>query len=104
MIFEKFKIKSSLSAVWRFLKKHEIKRFKSGSIPAKADTEKQRIFYESALRPLMDKANSGEISLLSLDASHFVMGNDYLGYIYGKCRRYLKTFSGRMRYNVLGGN
>jgi hypothetical protein len=50
----------------------------------------------------MDKAISGAISLLYLDASHFVMGNDYLGYIYVKCRRYLKTFSGRMRYNVLG--
>jgi hypothetical protein len=37
-----------------------------------------------------------------MDASHFVMGNDYLGYIYGKRRRFLKTFSGRTRYNVLG--
>jgi hypothetical protein len=53
MVFEKFKIKTSLSAVGRLLKKYDIKRFKSGSIPAKADTEKQRIFYESILRPLI---------------------------------------------------
>jgi transposase len=50
----------------------------------------------------MEKAASGKISLLFLDASHFVMGCDFLGYIYGKCRRFAKTYSGRMRYNVLG--
>ena len=30
------------------------------------------------------------------------MGSDFLGYIYGKTRRFIKTFSGRKRYNVLG--
>ncbi len=37
-----------------------------------------------------------------MDASHFVMGCDFLGSIYGKARRFVRTFSGRMRYNVLG--
>lgn len=50
----------------------------------------------------MKKAKSGEISLLFMDASHFVMGCDFLGHIYGKTRHYVKTFSGRKRYNVLG--
>ena len=27
---------------------------------------------------------------------------DYLGFIYGKVRRFVKSFSRRMRYNVLG--
>ena len=45
---------------------------------------------------------AGVISLLFLDASHFVMGCDFLGRIYGKARRFVKTFSGRKRYNVLG--
>lgn len=40
--------------------------------------------------------------LLFLDGSHFVMGYDFLGYIYGKTRRFVKTYSGRKRYNVLG--
>ena len=40
--------------------------------------------------------------LLFLDASHFVMGCDFLGYIYGDARRMVKTWSGRKRYNVLG--
>ena len=40
--------------------------------------------------------------LLFLDASHFVMGGDFLGAVYGRVRRFVKTFSGRQRYNVLG--
>lgn len=52
----------------------------------------------------MDKAKEKRSNhvLLFLDASHFVMGSDFLGGIYGKARRYVKTFSGRQRYNVLG--
>lgn len=71
-------------------------------MPAKADSQKQRWFYDTMLKPLMDRATGGEISLLFLDASHFVMGCDFLGYIYGRVRRFVKTFSGRKRYNVLG--
>jgi transposase len=62
----------------------------------------QRSFYEVVLLPLMSKATKNELVLLFLDASHFVMGCDFLGYIYGKVRRFVKTFSGRKRYNVLG--
>jgi hypothetical protein len=50
----------------------------------------------------MKKAATGELSLMFLDASHFVMGCDFLGYVYGKYRKFVKTYSGRMRYNVLG--
>jgi transposase len=50
----------------------------------------------------MQKAKKGKLALLFLDGSHFVMGCDFLGYIYGKTRRFVKTFSGRKRYNVLG--
>ncbi len=50
----------------------------------------------------MEKAKSGDIALLFLDASHFVMGCGFLGHIYGKTRRLVRTFSGRQRYNVLG--
>jgi len=50
----------------------------------------------------MEKAKSGNIALLFLDASHFVMGCDFLGHIYGKTRRLVRTFSGCQRYNVLG--
>lgn len=63
---------------------------------------RQRGFYDGALKPLMDKAEDGREALLFLDASHFVMGCDYLGFIYGKMHRFVKSFSGRMRHNVLG--
>ncbi len=71
-------------------------------MPAKADTTKQREFYDTLLLPLMEKAKKGDIALLFMDASHFVMGCDFLGSVYGKNRRFVRTFSGRMRHNVLG--
>jgi len=54
------------------------------------------------LHPLMERALKGEVTLLFMDATHFVMGWDFLGYIYGKARRLVKIFSGRQRYNALG--
>lgn len=50
----------------------------------------------------MNGSEKSELVLLFLDASHFVMGCDFLGYIYGTVRRFVLTFSGRLRYNVLG--
>jgi len=75
---------------------------KSGSIPAKANATVQRGYYENILLPLMEKAMKSNLVLLFLDGSHFVMGGDFLGHVYGKTRRFIKTFSGRKRYNVLG--
>jgi len=74
---------------------------KCGSLPAKADVKRQRNFYDTVLHPLMEQAKSDKVALLFMDASHFVMGCDFLGYIYGKARRFIKTYSGRKRYNVL---
>ncbi len=50
----------------------------------------------------MEKAKSGNVVLLFLDALHFVMEGDFLGHIYRKTRRLVRTYSGRQRYNVLG--
>ncbi len=50
----------------------------------------------------MEQAETSEVNLLFLDASHFVMECDFLGCIYGTVRRSVLTFSGRMRHNVLG--
>ena len=49
----------------------------------------------------MDDAKSGKIQLFFVDASHFVMGG-FVGVIWAKARRMVKTASGRSRYNVLG--
>lgn len=102
MIEEKFHVCISRSTVGRLLKKNGFRWLKSGSIPAKADPQKQKDFFDTTLHPLMEKAKEGNIALLFLDASHFVMGCDFLGHIYSRTRRFIKTFSGRMRYNVLG--
>jgi len=50
----------------------------------------------------MELATNKKISLFFVDASHFVMGCDFLGYVYGKVRHLVRTCSGRKRYNVLG--
>jgi transposase len=102
IIKQKFNIIISVSAVGRFMKQNGIKRLKCGSLPAKADPVKQREFLETILRPLMELAKAGSAMLFFMDASHFVMGNDYLDYVYCTVRRYFKTGSGRQRYNVLG--
>ena len=37
-----------------------------------------------------------------MDAAHFVLGNEFLGYVYGVVRRFIRTLNGRKRYNILG--
>jgi len=59
-------------------------------------------FLETILLPLMKSAKKENITLLLLDAVHFVTDCDFLGYIYGEVRRFIKIFSGKKRYNVLG--
>jgi len=49
----------------------------------------------------MKSAKSGGVQLFFVDASHFVMGG-FVGVIWAKVRRFVKTASGRSRYNVLG--
>ena len=70
-------------------------------MPSKANPAEQRNFYENTLKSLMNDAKSGKIQLFFVDASHFVMGG-FVGVIWAKVRRMVKTASGRSRYNVLG--
>ena len=100
-IDKRFGITLSQSALSRFLHKKGYMWYKCGSLPAKADAEAQRKFYDTVLLPLMEKAKKGEIVLLFVDAAHFVIGCDFLGRVYSKSRRYIITLSGRQRHNVL---
>ena len=97
----RFGITLSPSAVSRLLRKNGYSWYKCGSLPAKADAEAQRKFYDTVLHPLMEKAEKGEIVLFFVDAAHFVIGCDFLGRVYSKSRRYIITLSGRQRHNVL---
>lgn len=49
----------------------------------------------------MDKAQQGKIELLFMDAAHFVL-LPFLGYLYSLATRFIKSWSGRKRFSVLG--
>ena len=49
----------------------------------------------------MNMAKLGNIELFFMDASHFVMGG-FLGRGWSRIRHWVKTSSGRQRFNVLG--
>jgi hypothetical protein len=53
------------------------------------------------MEPVISAARRGEVELYYVDAAHFVMGA-FLGYLWSKIRVYIRTPSGRKRYNVLG--
>jgi transposase len=72
-----------------------------GFMPAKSKPEEQRAYVESTLLPLIESAKNGLSELFFMDASHFVMGG-FPGRVWSTVRRYVKTGSGRKRYNVLG--
>jgi len=70
-------------------------------MPAKLNAEKQSDFLTETLLPAIDVAKNGLINLFFVDASHFVMGG-MVGRLWCKVRLWVKTSSGRKRYNVLG--
>jgi transposase len=94
-------IQRSPSAVKSWMKRHGLRYRKTGQIPAKADADKQKLFIEKDLIPLIDKAKKEQIHLLFLDAAHFVMGV-FLCCLWSIKRIFVKSSSGRKRYNVLG--
>ena len=86
----------------KHLKSLNIKFRKVGGIPAKADIEQQQKFLENELQPKLDEAENGLRSVYFMDAAHFVLGG-FLGYLWSLKRIFVKTPSGRQRFNVLGG-
>jgi transposase len=72
-----------------------------GFLPAKANPAAQKEFLSFTLMPLINQAKSGIVELFFMDASHFVMGG-FAGRVWSTFRRWVKTASGRQRYNVLG--
>ena len=70
-------------------------------MPSKVNPENQSVFLSDVLHPIIKKAKAGLVELFLMDASHFVMGG-LPGRLWGKIRHWVKTSSGRKRYNVLG--
>jgi transposase len=82
-------------------KKKGLRSLSVGFLPAKADSKKQKEFLGNTLMPLIEMAKNHAIELFFVDASHFVMGG-FAGRVWSVVRKYVKTASGRQRYNVLG--
>lgn len=84
-----------------YLKTLDIKWRKVGSIPAKIDVEAQQKFHDEQLQPRLEEAKAGTRSVYFVDAAHFVMGA-FLGFLWCVTRVFVRTPSGRQRFNVLG--
>jgi transposase len=95
-------IKLRLSACRDFMRKRLGMKFrKMAVIPAKADPKKQAEFLNDQLEPLLEEEKLGQRKVFFVDAAHFVMGA-FLGMLWCFERLFLKSSSGRRRYNVLG--
>ena len=70
-------------------------------IPAKADVIQQKKFKEEKLAPRLEEALAGRRTLFFVDSAHFVLGA-FLGYLWSLTRIFVRTPSGRQRFNVLG--
>ena len=94
-------ISRSPSQVRTFMKRHGLRYIKTGHIPAKADTEKQRQWVKETLEPAIKEAQKGECHLLFLDAAHFIL-QPFICALWCVARLFIKAASGRNRINVLG--
>lgn len=94
-------IKLKESQMRKHLKSFGAKIRKVCGIPAKVNVEAQKHFLENELQPRLDEAKEGKRSVLFVDSSHFVQGA-FLGYLWCLTRIFVKTPSGRKRFNVLG--
>ncbi len=74
---------------------------KVAGIPAKADIKAQQAFKEDQLEPRLEEAKAGKRDVYFVDAAHFVLAA-FLGYLWSFTRVFVKTPSGRQRFNVLG--
>jgi transposase len=84
-----------------YIKSIGVFRRKVNSIPAKANIEAQKKFHDEELQPRLEAARAGKRTVYFVDAAHFVLGA-FLGYLWSFVRMFVRTPSGRQRFNVLG--
>jgi len=94
-------IKRSQTQVRKFLRSIGMERRKTGTIPAKADVERQETFKKETLEPMLNEAREYKRIVFFVDAAHFVLAT-FLGYLWCFKRVFVKSPSGRQRFNVLG--
>jgi transposase len=101
VVHEKFDISIKPSAMRSHLKGLGAKCRKVGGIPAKANIQAQEQFKNDQLEPRLEEAKAGKREVYFVDAAHFVLGA-FLACIWCFVRRFVRTPSGRKRFNVLG--
>ena len=89
------------SAMRAQLKRLGAKYRKVGGIPAKANIQAQEQFKKEKMEPRLEEAKAGNREVYFLDSAHFVLGA-FLACIWCFVRRFVRTPSGRKRFNVLG--
>lgn len=85
----------------RYLKSLGATHKKVCGIPAKADIKAQQAFKTEQLEPRLEEAMAGQRDVYFVDAAHFVLGA-FLGFLWSLTRCFVRTPSGRQRWNVLG--
>ena len=74
---------------------------KIGTLPAKANPEKQAQYLNETLQPRLDEAKAGIRAVFFVDAAHFVLA-PFLGFLWSVTRLFIRAPTGRQRFNVLG--
>ncbi len=95
------KIQLSESQARRIMKQLGLQYRKTAGIPGKADPQLQLDFLADELLPRLEEARNAQRRIFFVDAAHFVLGA-FLGMIWCFKRIFIRTSSGRQRYNILG--
>ena len=91
----------SKEQIRRHIKSLGVSYRKVGGVPAKANIAAQEKFKTQELEPRLQEAKDGKREVFFVDAAHFVLGA-FLGYLWSFTRIFVRTPSGRQRFNVLG--
>lgn len=94
-------ISLSKEQVRRYLRGLGVRCRKVSGVPARADIAAQEEFKKMQLDPRLQEAEDGLRKVYFVDAAHFVLGA-FLTYVWSFVRVFVRTPSGRQRYNVLG--
>jgi transposase len=108
VIFEQTGVRRGLTQVRAFLKDHLGLRYRKVAaipVPPKKTIEEhaqeQARFLEEELEPALEEARAGRAAVFFVDAAHFVWA-PFLGCLWCLARMFVRSATGRKRYNVLG--
>jgi transposase len=108
VIFEQTGIRRGRTQVRAFLKTHlGLRHLKVAAIPVppkktiEEHAQEQARFLEKELEPVLQQARAGRAAVFFVDAAHFVWA-PFLGALWCLRRLFVRSGTGRRRYNVLG--